>query len=387
MKYIFANFVLLGWNCSGDKNATTIDKTLTIRSKEQIFNDSVANSNPTTPPPTTNINKTQTENLNVVNFASKSAYFTNAAIEIHKMLKGEQEKSFKRAVFLVENARQEGKLSWEEYAGVIQEGVDKMQQLLKSKGARGHKDVALHWAIFSYMMDSLAENHYTPCKYDTEGLLVKDPASHYVSHLLKHRKGNCHSMPFLYQIFAEELGAKSHIARAPLHYYIKHQDEKGKWWNLELTGASYSRTSFIVEEFKVTDLSIRKGLYMKPLNETEMLVLCIEDLCFNYMRNYGTYEDGFMEQIINMGLKYSPISDLEWWRGACYVALYNAKCKELGFPEERTQLSAHPSLAKIAKKIHHSDSLLVEYGFVELSLEEYQKAAKKCYVQSKNRKK
>ena len=79
-----------------------------------------------------------------------------------------------------------------------------------------------------------------PYSYDFD-----DPFGHkdwdnmFVSKLLNTGKGNCHSLPYLYKIIAEELGISAHLALAPNHIYIKHKNEKDGWYNTELTSGIF----------------------------------------------------------------------------------------------------------------------------------------------------
>jgi hypothetical protein len=177
---------------------------------------------------------------------------------------------------------------------------------------------------------------------------------------------------------AEEVGADSYIARAPMHYYIKHQDDKGKWWNLELTSASYSRTSFIVESFRISDEAIRSGLYMKPLNKTEELVLCVEDLINDYLYKYNSINDGYVSKLVKLGLQYNPTSEIEQYVGIEQSYYYSKKCKELGLPEHGTPPNKHPDLEKISQKIDESDKKLASYGFTKITPQQYGEMVKKC---------
>jgi hypothetical protein len=311
---------------------------------------------------------------------AQTIYYKQAEEEIEGMLNGPTPSSFKRAVFLVENAFSNGSLDYQQFDEQISGVADRIKILAASKGST---QVALHWAIFSYLTQSVEQNNFTPCKYDLEGLFDDEPKSHRINYLLINKLGNCHSLPFLYQILADEVGAECFIARAPMHYYIKHKDDKANWWNLELTSASYSRTSFIVESFRISDEAIRSGFYMKPLTQKEKISLCIEDLWLDYMKKYNSFEDGYLAKLTQIGLKYYPISDIERFVGIEQSYYYSKKCKELGFPEHNTPPSKHPDLQQIADKIDESNKKLRSYGYVNISDKEYSEMVKKCLSNSK----
>lgn len=311
---------------------------------------------------------------------AQTIHYKQALTEIEGMLNETTPSSFKRAVFLVENAFSNGSLDYQQFDERIIVAADKIKLLAASKGST---QVALHWAIFSYLTQSIEQNNFSPCKYDLEGLFNDEPKSHRVNYLLSNKLGNCHSFPFLYQILADEVGAECFIARAPMHYYIKHKDDKGNWWNLELTSASYSRTSFIVESFRISDEAIRSGLYMKPLAEKEKISLCIEDLLLDYMKKYNNFEDGYLTKLTKIGLKYYPVSEIERFVAIEQSYDYSKKCKELGFPEHNTPPSKHRDLQQIADKIDASDKKLSSYGYVRISDKEYAEMVNKCLTITK----
>jgi hypothetical protein len=84
----------------------------------------------------------------------------------------------------------------------------------------------------------------------------------FVTKLLQTKKGNCTSFPYLYKIFANEIGAEAHLAFAPMHCYIKHKDEDGKWRNIELTNASVARDVWMIQMMGITSEQIASGIYI-----------------------------------------------------------------------------------------------------------------------------
>ena len=179
-------------------------------------------------------------------------HFDIAINEIDQMLKGEKALNFKRAVYLVENAYYEGKISWEEYNNGILSIKPILNKMIDDRNLRQYK-TAGNWAVFTYMSDSIPENGFKPYQYDFESFMSdSDKESYMISRLLKTRKGNCRALPYFYKILADEVGVEAFIAIAPMHCYVKHRDEQGSWWNLEMTTGSFSRSSFIMETFNVS---------------------------------------------------------------------------------------------------------------------------------------
>jgi hypothetical protein len=242
-------------------------------------------------------------------------YFDTAIEEIEQMLNGEKLLSFKRAVFLVENAYYSGKNTWEEYNNEILRIKLVLNKMIDDRNLRQYK-TAGNWAIFTYMSDSIPDNNFKPYQYDFENFMsATDMESSMVSHLLKTKKGNCRALPYFYKILADEVGVEAFIAIAPMHCYVKHRDEQGNWWNLEMTTGSFSRSSFIMETFNVSETAIESGLFMKSLTDIESVAYCIYDLLCFYEQVTGRYSDDFVRKCYEIGLKYYPISQLQISKG------------------------------------------------------------------------
>jgi hypothetical protein len=164
-----------------------------------------------------------------------------------------------------------------------------------------------NWAAFTYMTDSISQNNFRPYTYDFDNFLPdKDPTVGFVTKLITTNKGNCNSLPWLYKILAEEIGTSASLALAPIHCYIKHKDEKGKWVNLELTSGSFARDEWIMQESGVTVEQIKTGIYMNALTQKQSIALVLANLAANYQFQFGK---GSLDlKICETALKYFPNS-------------------------------------------------------------------------------
>lgn len=220
------------------------------------------------------------------------------------MLEGKTPIKFKRAVFLMENAYLENKLNYDQFNAEISSIAKKLHTLIQNKHIERYKTAA-NWAVFTYMVDSIPENEYHPYLYDFQNFISsKDPEIGFVSKLLRTRKGNCNSLPFLYKILAEECAATASLALAPFHCFIKHKDENGTWVNLEMTSGSFARDAWIIQQTGVTVEQISAGIYMNALSQKQSLSFILKDLAANYQIQFGA--DEFDRNVIETGLRYYP---------------------------------------------------------------------------------
>ena len=225
--------------------------------------------------------------------------------------------SFKKAVFSVENAYLNGKLDTlylNRHIKVLTQlakGLIKNRQLLYHQ--KDIEKVKVYAALFSIMTDTIPIVNskkgnlvYTPYQYDFD-----DPFGHvkwenmFVSKLLKTRKGNCHSLPYLYKILAEELDAEAHLALAPNHVYIKHYTHKNGWYNTELTSGVFPHDAWLMASGYVHLNAIKNGVFLKALNNKESIALCLVDLALGYTKQ-ADYDPDFVIQCADKALTVFP---------------------------------------------------------------------------------
>lgn len=236
---------------------------------------------------------------------------------ITEMLEGKAPYSFKKAVFSVENAYKQGTLDTITLNARIAYLTGLAQSIIQSRElqyvGRDKEAVSKYAAIFSVM------NNTTPIDkgsgdidvFDPFGYDFKDPFGYmdwenmFVSKLLETKKGNCHSLPYLYKILAEELGVKAHLALAPNHIYIKHRSEKDGWYNTELTSGIFPMDAWLMASGYIHTDALRNGVYMKALDDKESLALCLVDLGLTYQKQ-EFFDLGFVLQCADKALEYFP---------------------------------------------------------------------------------
>ena len=224
--------------------------------------------------------------------------------ELVGMLKGEKPLDFKRAVFITENTYLDNSLKYEDFCKQIDSIKVKLNLFVKSKGIGSNK-MAKQYAIFSYLMEPQSMNNFESCQYDFEDYLAKkDRAQMFVTKLLRTKKGNCHSLPFLYKILAEEIKADAYLSLGPNHVYIKHRDDKGGWVNVELTNGGFPSDSWIISSLNITADAIKSGAYMDTLSLKQSVALCLFDLAQCYIFKYG--HDNFGIKCCDALLNYYP---------------------------------------------------------------------------------
>jgi hypothetical protein len=238
------------------------------------------------------------------------------------MLEGKEKISFKKAVYQVENTYLDNQLDFENFNATIQLMASVCKRYkevnpLQDYTAIDKEKINMMGAIFQLMKDTIHIDldgqlfHHLPYQYDFQDVFGDEVWSNiFVIKLLSSQTGNCHSLPYLYKILAEELGygAEAHLAIAPNHVYIKIKSEKLGWYNTELTSGYFPIDGWLMASGYIHTDAIRNKLYMEALSEKESIALCLLDLAEGYTRKEQNPDRAFILTCCETVLKYYPTS-------------------------------------------------------------------------------
>jgi hypothetical protein len=225
---------------------------------------------------------------------------------------------FKDAVFLTENTYFDNSLYRQEFEDelILLTHLVRMREKNDSLIYKG-KDLSRiksNSAMFKTLTDTTitlfhdtAYYVFMPYGYDFDDIFgSKNWSNMFVTKLLRTRKGNCHSLPYLYKILADEIGVKAYLSLAPNHTYIKHQAEKGGWYNTELTSATFPIDAWLMASGYITLEAVQNGIYMDTLSEKESIALCVIDLAQGYNHKYPDNDGTFVIECCDLALKHFP---------------------------------------------------------------------------------
>jgi hypothetical protein len=239
--------------------------------------------------------------------------------ELRGMLTDSLPLSFKRAVFVTENAYLDNQVSYDEFDNHLKWlagrcSLISQQSNLNYKG-RDKDVIDKYAAVFKLMTDTLKfdqnghQSYSTiPYTYDFEDFFGdKDWRRMFVTKLLKTHSGNCHSLPFLYKILCNELGVKAYLSMAPNHTYIKLWCEKTGWYNTELTSGHFPIDAWIMASGYVHLNAVQNRIYMDTLSDKQSIAVCLVDLAKGYQKKFGLMSDpNFTIKTVDFALKYYP---------------------------------------------------------------------------------
>jgi len=252
------------------------------------------------------------------NIDSKINY-QSAFYELRQMLEGDAPLSFKRAVFITENAYVDNQLKYEDF----QKQIDALVSLTKAVAAtdglnypyKDRQQVLLAGSIFRVMKDSLVfespdksiafrKNPYT---YDMDDFWgEREWTKMFVTKLLHDQNGNCHSLPALYKILADELDVEAWLSIAPNHTYIKQWNDKTGWYNTELTTGHFPFDADIKWNSYIKTEAIANGVYMDTLSSKETIAYVMTDLVQGYVKMFGYNDVSTPISWLETSLQYFP---------------------------------------------------------------------------------
>lgn len=249
---------------------------------------------------------------------SDTIYYEHALDSLVLMLEGTASISFKKAVFISENAFFCDTLDYSLFNKRIEFLTKLSQMVAESKvimyDEPDKEKVEKYGAVFKvftdtvqfYVTDTTIYSHF-PFHYNFEDIWGEnDWSDMFVSKLLETGKGNCHSMPFLYKIVCNELGEEAYLSLAPLHMYIKLQSKKWGWYNTELTNGSFPIDAWLMASGYIHLTAIQNGIYMDTLSLKESVAYCIFDLAKGYEKKFGVRDGVYILRCCETALEYFP---------------------------------------------------------------------------------
>ena len=275
---------------------------------------------------------------------------------LNSMLADENNYSFKKAVFSVENAYLDNPLDT-----IF---INKKLKTLKNLSLSIIKNRTLEYfesdkeivnkraSLFAIMCDTIPLNindkmyKYEPFVYDFTDVFGHSKRENlFVSKLIETRKGNCHSLPFLYKILAEEIGITANLALAPNHVYIKHRSIKDGMYNTELTSGIFPVDAWIMASGFVHIDAIRNGVYMKTLNNKESIALVLIDLADNYNAKFPNNDGTFVLKCTEMAILNYP--------NFAMALILKAETHKKQIKKEENQDNAKQMLLDLQKEYAH----------------------------------
>ncbi|OAE90380.1 hypothetical protein [Flavobacterium psychrophilum] len=297
------------------------------------------------------------------------------------LLLDETNYSVKSVNFDIENAYFDNKLEKEEFEKTIKQTGEFLIAKMKELRYDLNSNPAKNFILFEYFSETLQLNGFKtkhfPLKYDFEDYRGdKDWSKMFVTKLLRTGKGQCHSMPLLYLTLAEEIGAEAFLSICPNHSYIKFQDEKGKWYNLELTNGMFTASSFILNSGFIKSEAMQNQIYMQNFSKKELLSQFYTDLAMGYIHKFGY--DEFVNKIIQKALDLYPNNiNANMVLSNYNTVRFEYAMKKLGInptkKEELQKIRQFPETVEFLNATNEQYNKIDDLGFQQMPADAYEK--------------
>lgn len=244
--------------------------------------------------------------------------YEKAFFNIAEMLDEKKVSSFKKAVFATENAYFDNTFDYTKFDAYIKDLALITKTFMKSSKLINYKEkdsinFSLNGAIYTLLKDTIRiingvdDGFHSPFIYDFEDFFgSRDWEKTFVFKLLSTHSGNCHSLPYLYKITADEIGAKCWLSLAPQHIYIKNYSKQFGWYNTELTSKQFPTEGWIMASGYITLEAIQNGIFMDTIGTKQAIALCLVDLANGYNRKVKNNSGNFILKCCDLSLKYFP---------------------------------------------------------------------------------
>lgn len=289
--------------------------------------------------------------------------------------------SIKDATFIIENAYLEGKQDYEEFNSIVNQTGDFLKDKMVELGYDKESNLAKNFILFQFFSDTLEikskDLRHVPFKYDFDDYMgIKDWSKMFVSKLLETGKGQCNSLPRLYLILAEEIGAEAFLSLSPNHSYIKFRDDQNNWFNVELTNGMFTTDSSILQSGFIKSEALQNEIYMQTMTEQQLYSQLLVDLAQGYARKFGY--DPFVKKVIDQALQLYPKNINAHMLSSNYLTMeFEYVAKQLGIdPRNKLQLQNirhFPQAIELLNQVNDQYDAIDNLGFELMSPEAYQK--------------
>lgn len=288
--------------------------------------------------------------------------------------------SVKDLTFDIENAYFENQEQKDQFETIIKNTGEfltaKMKELKYDLNSNTAKNLIL-FQFFSETLNLKSKNQkHLPFKYDfVDYMGIQDYSKMFVTKLLATGSGQCHSMPLLYLILAEEINAEAFLSFSPNHSYIKFRDEKNKWYNIELTNGMFTASSFILNSGFIKAEAIQNQIYMQNLGKQELLSQFYVDLASGYVHKFGY--DEFTKQIIDKALELYPKNiNAQMMKATYNNRLFEYVTKQLGInpfdKQDLQRIKNYPKALAVLTETNMQYQLIDDLGYELMPNEAYE---------------
>lgn len=250
------------------------------------------------------------------------ATFENALDQLKNLAVSNVNPSLSEAFYITEKAFGNPYLTKTEYEQILNKSVSFLKQWMQENGFDVNDNEAKHIAIQRFMSERLTVGKATkrgdgrtelkttlhlPFFYDYNDYEAKnDHRNFFVTKCLATGGGQCNSLPMVYLLLAEKLGANAYLTFAPQHSFIKYKNNKGEVENYEPTSNWHINDHWYQDNLFISPEAIRSGIYLDTLNNRKIVANCMLELAVQYIRKMPLDDGEFLTKCLREAYTYYP---------------------------------------------------------------------------------
>jgi hypothetical protein len=321
-------------------------------------------------------------------FRTESASYWKAKTLLDNMLSGKAPLSLKDAFYILENAYGNTHLNYTEYNSILKKSAQFIKQWLNEHGHNAADNLSLHFGIQSFMRDTLtvskmiqepsgvSKTMHVPFTYDyIDFRAEEDFRNYFVTKTLATGTGQCNSLPTMYLLLAEQLGAKAYLSYAPLHSFIKFPDNKGNIQNYEPTSHFEISDQWYAHHLRISQEAYKSKIYLDTLNKKQIVAAAMMDLAYGYLRKHGITDGVFIAECVQDAIQYFPdkVANVQGWllRSTLLTAKLDRILQRDGIRDLK-DIDKSPEAKEVYNQLRAIDQLLDELGYEELPTDMYE---------------
>lgn len=309
----------------------------------------------------------------------QAATFYNAFATLDSMVSGLNTLNLKKAIYTIENAYLDNKLSYSKYNSQIKYVADVCRQKIQNEKINPNNREAVNMIIYQVLCDTVdIQNPRTkvfyksyPYTYDFIDFWGReDYSKQFVSKVLKTHSGQCRSLPLLYLVIAEELNMDAFWTFSPSHTFIRFQLNNGNWQNVELTNGRLSSDAWVLGSGFVKSEALTAKIYMDTIDKKQTVASLLSDLADEYIEKVGF--DDFILKALNRSLEIYPNNITAIMRKSdYYTVLFKYVVDQKGKPT-LAQLQQDPKANQIYLQRNEMYDAIDNSGYEDMPKDAYE---------------
>jgi hypothetical protein len=327
---------------------------------------------------------TQNQNYVAKDFEAQQETYTNSLNQLKQLLTSDDKQSLAKAYYILESAYGNTYLNQKEYNNIINKSASFIKLWMKQNNYDANDNQAKHLAIQKFMSEKLTVTNSTvnkevgttikssqhlPFFYDYNDFEAKqDYRNFFLSKCLATGGGQCNSMPQVYLVLAEALGAKAYLSFAPQHSFIKYPNANGEVINYEATTNWQISDQWYRDNMFISNQAIKSGIYIDTFNQKQIVANIILDLAVSFMYKNGMGDGAFVKQCLLTATPLFPKNNniYAYFIYAEYLkaTLNNfLKANNLSNPQ---QLKNYPEQYKLLQEYNDNEKQITNLGFQDM---------------------